>query len=296
MKYYDWSCKKGVLLKGFDGQLIPMSEPYFSVRQIAPKTWQILSSGDYSYLLAGDGQALLIDSGYGAGNIREFCEKFCGLPIPWIANTHEHFDHTANNGYFDLVYLTETAHQKATTPFPSFDGVQFKKDYPVKYIKTGDVIPLPGRELLCLELGDHSPGGVVFLDKQTNILFSGDEIWTTKPLRGTPAQFGKQLKTIAQYRDCFDILYAGNGQYGAGTLDKLLVCCERAMAGELGEYAPQDLGLLGAWGDELEDGTIVYDRMRPHKGDGGAGKAAANQERLRCITEKGVRLIFLPDK
>lgn len=100
MKELDWSCKENILIKGFDGRLIPMSEPYFESRQIAPGTWQILSSGDYSYLLAGEGQGLLIDSGYGAGNIREYCEKLCGLPVPWIANTHEHFDHTANNCYF----------------------------------------------------------------------------------------------------------------------------------------------------------------------------------------------------
>lgn len=292
MAYYDWSCKKDIMIKGFDGQLIPMSEPYFSARQIAPGTWQILSSGDFSYLLAGDGQGLLIDSGYGAGNIRQFCEKLCGMPVPWIANTHSHFDHTANNGYFDLVYISETDYPAATVPFQSFQGIEFWKDYPVQFVKTLDVIPLPGREIICFDLGDHSPGSIAYLDKKTNILFSGDEIWHTKPLRSTPAAFAAKLEVITQYRDCFDILYAGNGEYGAGTLDKLLVCCKRAMAGELGEPAPTDLGLLGFWGDTLDDGTIVFDRIRPHMGDGGAGKKKPDQDKLRCITEKGVRLIF----
>lgn len=295
MAYYDWSCKKDILIKGYDGQLIPMSEPYYSARQIAPGTWRILSSGDFSYLLEGDGQGLLIDSGYGAGNIREFCENLIGMPVPWIANTHAHFDHTANNGYFDLVYISETDYPAATTPFQSFSGIEFRKDYPVQFIKTLDVIPLPGREIICFDLGDHSPGSMAFLDKKTNILFSGDEIWHTKPLRGTPAAFAAKLEVISQYREYFDILYAGNGEYGAGFLDKLLVCCKRAMAGEMGEPAPTDLGLLGFWGDELEDGTVVFDRIRPHKGDGGAGKKNPNQDKLRCITEKGVRLIFLPE-
>lgn len=294
MAYFDWSCKKDILIKGFDGKLLPMSEPYFASRLVAPGVWQILSSGDYSYLLAGDGQGLLIDSGYGAGNIREYCEQLCGMPVPWIANTHEHFDHTANNGYFDLVYLTEEAHKTATTPFQSFAGVEFKKDYPVQYVKTLDVIPLPGRELICFELGDHSPGGVAFLDRKSCILFSGDELWHTKPLRGSPEKFAQRLEVIARYREDFDILYAGNGQYGAGVLDKLLTCCKRAMAGEQGEPAPKDTGLLAHWGETLEDRTIVFDRMRPHLGDGGAGKKRPDQEKLRCITEKGVRLIFRP--
>lgn len=295
MKELDWSCKENILIKGFDGRLIPMSEPYFESRQIAPGTWQILSSGDYSYLLAGEGQGLLIDSGYGAGNIREYCEKLCGLPVPWIANTHEHFDHTANNCYFDLVFLTEKAHERATTPFKSFQGIDFPKDYPAQYVKTRDVIPLPGRELICFELGDHSPGGVAFLDKKNNILFSGDEIWPTKPLRTSPAEFGRKLEAISEYRDWFDILYAGNGQYGAGVVDKLLICCKRADQGDLGVPAPEDLGLLGFWEDRLPDGTIIYDRIRPHMGDGGAGKKNPNQDRLRCITERGVRLVYLPE-
>lgn len=292
MKELDWSCKKNILIKGFDGRLLPMSEPYFESRQIAPGTWQILSSGDYSYLLAGDGQGLLIDSGYGAGNIRKYCEKLCGMPVPWIANTHEHFDHTANNGYFDLVFLTEKAHELATIPFQSFRGIEFPRDYPVRYVKTYDVIPLPGRELICFELGDHSPGGVAFLDKKANILFSGDEIWSTKSLRTSPEFFGKKLETISEFRDDFDILYAGNGQYGAGVLDKLLICCKRAAAGEEGELPPEDLGLLGFWEDRLPNGTVIFDRIRPHMGDGGAGKKASPQLPQRCITERGVRLIY----
>lgn len=50
MEYYDWSCKKDIMLKGFDGKLVPMSEPYFAARQIAPGTWEILSSGDLSLI------------------------------------------------------------------------------------------------------------------------------------------------------------------------------------------------------------------------------------------------------
>lgn len=296
MAYFDWSCKKDILIKGFDGRLLPMSEPFYEARQIFPNTWQILSSGDYSYLIAGDGQGLLIDSGYGAGNIRAFCEELCGMPVPWIANTHEHFDHTANNGYFDLVYMSEKCHEKATTPFQSFSGIEFKKDYPVKYVKTGDTIPLPGREIICFELGDHADGSVAYLDKTSNILFSGDEIWHVKPLRGSPADFAAKLEVIEEYRDYFDILYAGNGAYGAGVMDKLLVCCKRAMAGDKGEPAPKNTGLLGAWSETLPDGTLVFDRIRPHMGDGGSGKKNPNQDRLRCITEKGVRLIFMPEE
>ena len=73
-KTIDFSCKSNILLEDEQGVRVPMSTPYYRAKEIASDTWQILSDGDFSYLLAGeDGDALLIDTGYGAGNIREYC-------------------------------------------------------------------------------------------------------------------------------------------------------------------------------------------------------------------------------
>lgn len=63
----DFSCKKDIFLEDEDGLIVPMSEPYFRSKLIAPDTWQVLSDGDYSYLLEGDDEALLIDSGLRRG-------------------------------------------------------------------------------------------------------------------------------------------------------------------------------------------------------------------------------------
>ena len=193
VKPYDFSCKHSVLLRNPDGSLSPMDEPWYEAEKVAPDTWRIFSSGDYSYLLAGNGEAMLIDSGYGAGNIREYCEKLCGLPVRWIANTHEHFDHTANNGYFDLAFMTEACRERATIPFESFAGILFPRDYPVRLVATGDIIPLPGRPLEVFQLPDHAKGSACYLDAKARILFTGDEIWERKPLRGSPAEYAEYL-------------------------------------------------------------------------------------------------------
>ena len=144
----DFSCKKDIFLEDEDGLIVPMSEPYFRSKLIAPGTWQVLSDGDYSYLLEGDDEALLIDSGYGAGDIRAYCQTLTKKPLSKIANTHDHFDHTANNSYFDLAYMSAETKPLATIPFPSFAGIDFPRDYPVQIVGDGDVIPLKGRELL----------------------------------------------------------------------------------------------------------------------------------------------------
>lgn len=83
MAYFDFSCKHDIMIENPDGTLSPMDEPFFQSELIAPNTWKILSDGDFQYLLAGDGEALVIDTGYGAGNLREYCEKLCGMPVRW---------------------------------------------------------------------------------------------------------------------------------------------------------------------------------------------------------------------
>ena len=66
----DFSCKHGILIRNPDGSYSPMDEPFYQAEQIAPNTWKILSSGDFSYLVVGDREGISIDTGYGAGNIR----------------------------------------------------------------------------------------------------------------------------------------------------------------------------------------------------------------------------------
>ena len=72
----DLEVGNALFIEDEEGNRTPMSEPYYRVLEIAPKTWRILSDGDFSYLLEGEeGDAILIDSGYGAGNIREYCKS-----------------------------------------------------------------------------------------------------------------------------------------------------------------------------------------------------------------------------
>src|SRR5262249_53281492 len=110
VKLIDFSSKHEVMIRNDDGSLTPMNVPYYRSKRIAPGTWQTQSDGHCSYLLEGDNQALAIDTGYGAGNIREYLQTLTKKPFRYVANPHDHFDHTANNSYFDAAYMSaETA-------------------------------------------------------------------------------------------------------------------------------------------------------------------------------------------
>lgn len=67
--------------------------------------------------------------GYGAGNIRAVAQTLTltDKPVKYVINTHYHFDHTANDAYFDAAFMTKESIPYATVPYDSF---------PVTYIET----------------------------------------------------------------------------------------------------------------------------------------------------------------
>lgn len=268
MKTIDFSCKHDILLEDEQGLLVPMDEPYYRSREIAPGTWQILSDGDYSYLLAGDGEAILIDSGYGAGNIREYCEELCGLPVPRIVNTHHHFDHTANNGYFELAYMAEESVKLATIPFPSFEGIDFPRGYNVQIVEDGDEIPLAGRSLIAVKIPDHAVGSIALLDRKARILFSGDELGMPfgKPVNTTVENWASLMEKLSAYRAQYDAIYGGGGEVDADIVQRYLENC-RAILGGM-EGAPFSMPPFNNYVKEDEQGRTIWKRRLPHPGDG----------------------------
>lgn len=263
----DFSCKRDIWLEDEDGSLQRMSEPYFRSWEIAPGTWKILSDGDFSYLLEGEDEALMIDSGYGAGNIREYAGSLTDRPVRRICNTHDHFDHTANNSYFDLAYMSAETLPLATQPFPSFEGIVFPRHYAVEIVHDGDVIPLAGRDLLVIQIPDHAVGSLAFLDGRERILFSGDELMPQgKTLRGSVAHWARMLEKLMAVRERFDRVFGGGGEVPAQLVEEQLACARHILSGHEGE--PVSPGRFP--GEERLDqqGRRIWKRRLPHPGDG----------------------------
>ena len=265
-KAIDFSSKHDILIRNEDGSLTPMDAPYFKSTLVAPGTWQILSDGDYSYLVEGDNEALVIDSGYGAGNIREYCQTLTNKPVRNIANTHDHFDHTANNSYFERAYMSEETKKKATIPFPSFEGIHFPRDYPVEVIGDGYKFQLGNRELEVYEIPNHASGSLAFLDRRERILFSGDEIM----LRGirlncSVAQFERNMRKIASRRSEYDRLCAGSDILDASLVDKYLANAQYILAGHEGEPANAQRRPVAVPADS--SGPVIYNRRSPRTPD-----------------------------
>lgn len=269
VKPFDFSCKSNILLEDEHGVRVPMSEPYYESVEIAPKTWRILSDGDYSYLLEGEeGDALLIDSGYGAGNIREYCKGLIGHDVPRIVNTHHHFDHTANDGYFDLVYMAAESVPLATRPFPSFEGITFPRDYAVRIVEDGDIIPLKGRDLLVFKMPDHAVGSIVLLDKAGRLLFGGDELGMPfgKPINTTVENWARLCEKLTPYRGDYGAVLCGPGTADPDIVQKLLDNCRAVLGGA--EGALREEPPFNTWQKTDEAGHVIWKRRLPHPGDG----------------------------
>lgn len=285
----DFSCKHDVLLEDKEGGRLPMDVPYYRAEQIAPGTWQISSDGDYFYLLEGESEALVIDSGYGCGNTRAFCQSLTDKPVRRIANTHDHFDHTANNGYFDCAYLSKETWPLATIPFPSFSGIEFPKDYTSVIIDEGYVFDLGGREIETISFPDHAVGSLMFLDRKEGILFCGDELCMPfgKALNGSVEHVYRMLGKLQDRIDEINVLYGGPGRGEKDIIERLRANMKYILEGHEGKacITRKEAPKRG------EEEPVVYARWLPHEPD----RHRENPEDLAFLREMeyaGITVIY----
>jgi len=293
-KLLDYSPLHNVLIRSDDGTLTPADKPYYRSVLIAPGTWQIESDGDYSYLIEGDREALAIDTGYGAGNIRSYLQSLTKKPVRMVANTHFHFDHTALNAYFDKALMAKETAEKATVPYPSFGTMKFPRDYPVRIIKDGDVIHLGGRDILVIMGGNHTPGSTMYLDRKQRVLFGGDEFMPHGVrVSVTVAQFAAIMRRVVAHRGEFDRIAGGPGLLDGGDADKLLAAADAVLAGKE-DAMPKGGGMMPAptKGPAAPEGVTVYQRRGVRAPDrppmlGGPPPATA-----RTMAVEGVQISY----
>jgi glyoxylase-like metal-dependent hydrolase (beta-lactamase superfamily II) len=211
---------------------IDMRLPWFEVEPVAKGVTSISEPGHYeyvrSYLVIGERQAVLIDTGTGIDDIRPLIAQRTSLPVQVIL-THTHWDHAGNAHRFERVALFD--HEKEynrlkngyklsieeelrpknfgrPTP-PGFNPATFEipRVENATRLKDGELIDLGGRTLEVIHTPGHSPGSICLWDAHNALLFTGDTFYWG-PLYG--------------YQDEFDI------ESYARTADRLVVLTTRA--------------------------------------------------------------------
>lgn len=153
--------------------------------KINEDTWIInfMGGSQNMYLLEGEKGALLIDTGWGAGNLRAYVETLTAKPVT-AALTHGHLDHSGGCGEWESALMLPGAEADLRTcrrlpfdisklPYPDFEH---------KLAKDGVIIDLGGRTVELLDISAHSNGSLAFLDRKNGCLFVGDELESAQVL------------------------------------------------------------------------------------------------------------------
>lgn len=177
-------------------------DPYVEVYQFRENLYGLLTesadgAGDvWMYLIIGPEKAMLIDTGFGIGNLKALVETLAPGKEILVVNTHGHFDHAYGNCQFARVYchayevpslkkqdahiwdylFDEVTGQGIWSEFDRADLVTFR---PYEIVGCPDHYMFDlgsGYQIELLHMGGHTPGHAGFLDRQNRILFAGDDI------------------------------------------------------------------------------------------------------------------------
>jgi glyoxylase-like metal-dependent hydrolase (beta-lactamase superfamily II) len=185
-------------------------EPWFEVYRVAPGTFAIYephqSEEVISYLIVGQKQALLFDTGMGIANIKKIVSRLTSRPVV-VLNSHTHDDHVGGNWQFNFIYGMDTAFTRENAKGSTADAQaeiargeicgDLPKGFDPKAYKTrpwhisafihdGFKINLGGRTVEVIATPGHTPDAIALIDRANKLLFTGDTfypapIWLYRP-------------------------------------------------------------------------------------------------------------------
>lgn len=205
----------------------------YEVIKINENTWRIEDTMVRCFLFVGTARALLVDSGFGSGDLAATVAELTKLPV-MLVNTHADGDHLGGNAQFEIAHMhpAEFARYAAT-----------EKSGPVAPLWDGDVIDLGERSFIVLLIPGHTPGSIALLDTESGVLVSGDTL-----SKAAIFMFGDgrnmdayiESLTVLETLRCndasaFDTVYPSHGEFplSADVIPLLLDGARRLKAGEL---------------------------------------------------------------
>lgn len=231
----------------------------FTTRVVADGVWYIQDSqGGVMYLVAGQERALLVDTGWGTGDLAAHVATLTSLPV-LVVNTHGHRDHTSGNGQFGEVYLHTAdlplVQESNTRLIPIYDGYVFH---------------LGERDIRVIGVPGHSPGSICLLDPKARLLFTGDSprpgpIWLHLETSLTVHAFHSSMLRLKTFAGDLDVIAPSHGepQPAGSVLDDLVTCAEKILSGEL-VGQPQETRFGQCLLAEYGTAGIMYQADRVH--------------------------------
>jgi glyoxylase-like metal-dependent hydrolase (beta-lactamase superfamily II) len=217
------------------------------------------------YLVVGQEQAALIDTGMGVGDVSLEIAKITPLPC-MVLNTHYHWDHIGGNAFFDEIAIHEfeidlvaqkqnVASIRKAMKSPAARAVLPSGFDPSTYhilpkpatqvLHDDDLVDLGGRVLRVLHTPGHSPGHVAFWDEANDLLFTGDTACMGRVYAcfegSSPEALLESVKRLATLPNVRTIC-PGHDEIitNEGWLRELADCVEAAVSGTVPGYPHKD--------------------------------------------------------
>ena len=235
---------------------LPVADPWFTVATVddgiimltEPHVARLWRAN--LFLIAGQTQDLLVDTGMGIGPLRQMLAGLTERPIT-VFTTHSHLDHmgghwefadceilvhpaeqarlAAPGGPTGLSYASLPEDRRAAIRAAGFDtdglivdaipsarydiaAHRFHGARPTRLVEEGTVIDLGNRRFEVLHLPGHSPGGIALWEPATGTLISGDAVYDGILVDNTEdADIPAYLRTMARLRDLpVNIVHGGH--------------------------------------------------------------------------------------
>lgn len=263
-------------------------------------------AGTHLYLVKGDSEAALLDTGVGCGNLGGFVRSLTKLPVK-VFITHGHVDHAMGAGAFEDVWLSPldqaVYEEHCSTDFRmnyirgsvisggmprasdvTADMLEKAKSFDQFHaLCPGDTFDLGGISLEILEGTGHTPGCVTILIPELRTLLLGDACNPFTYL------FDTTCSTVAAYREMllrlkasvegrFDHVLLCHGPGGQGPtdlIDNVISVCDDILQGEVDNMPFQGFHGEPACIAKAMDFT-TFSRV-----DGGVGNIVYNPARIR---------------
>lgn len=241
----------------FGNSLLAQTNGWYSSKKVGVKTWIIKEPGfdENMYLLEGQDSSLLIDAGFGMGNLRDFVKSLTSKPLI-IVNTHFHPDHTGGDYEFPFVcigardmeyakpFLNPKVIQQITSQMLRDTTIADSLKFPESQVEKTILIPvndnyvfkLGDRNVQVINVPGHTPGSIFLLDVKNKTLYTGDNMQTTWLFFKESLSietYMLSLEKLNRITGEFNTLYPGHGKpLDIAILDELKQCCQQILSGK----------------------------------------------------------------
>ena len=177
--------------------------------QIDECTWRFEDGLVRFFLLEGDNQAVMIDSGMNCPDALSMAKTLTDKPI-MLLNTHGDIDHISGTGAFAEIHIHPL-------DYTLCEVGQRYPDTALAEVKDGQIIDLGNRVLKIIHIPGHTYGSIAVLDVKKRVLITGDSVQKGHIFmfgdKRKPEEYEDSLDKLIALKDEYDFIYASHDEF-----------------------------------------------------------------------------------